>query len=214
MSLLPTYQLSIATLGSLLWLCSASVPAVQAQRSGGLPELGQPQPPIEAVPTQETVPKQIAAPTAAPAAVPTPPIPAESSYTLGAGDVVNVRIFRVPQYSGESQVSVDGALTLPLVGKINVDGLSLEAASDLLTSQYGQFLRRPIVTLSLSSRRPLQVGIAGEVSRPGSYNIDQNNTQSARLTQLIETAGGITQGRESLASANPQAAVQRRDADD
>ena len=196
-------HLSIATLGSLLWICGVSASAVQAQRSGGLPELQQPSatetvsPPLT---PQQTLPQisqqpipQPGVPAAAPVrTAPAPPIP-ESAYTLGAGDVVNVDIFKVPQYSGESQVSIDGTLTLPLVGKVNVNGLSLEAASNLLSSRYGQYLRRPIITLSLSDRRPLQVGIAGEVSRPGSYNIEQNNTQSSRLSQLIETAGGITQ---------------------
>lgn len=123
-------------------------------------------------------------------------LPPESTYTLGAGDVINVDIFRVPQYSGESQVLIDGALNLPLVGKVNVNGLSLEAASDAISARYAQFLRRPIITLSLLNRRPLQVGIAGEVGRPGSYTVEQTNTQSARLSQLIETAGGITQSAD------------------
>ncbi len=195
MPISPIRHLSIATLGSLLWIGGVSAPAVQAQRSGGLPNLEQ-QTPTETVPTptapQQTFPQQTFPQSAPIRTTPTPP-PPESAYTLGSGDVVNVTIFRVPQYSGESQVSIDGALTLPLVGKVNVDGLSLEAATNLLSSQYGRYLRRPIITLSLSSRRPLQVGIAGEVNRPGSYNIEQTSTQSARLSQLIETAGGITQ---------------------
>ena len=185
MSLSPIRHLSIATLGSLLWICGVSASAVQAQRSEGLPNLEQ-QPPAETVPAPT-------APQPTPVRVtPTPP-PPESAYTLGAGDIVNVNIFRVPQYSGDSQVSVDGTLTLPLVGKVSVDGLSLEAATNLLSSRYSQYLKRPIITLSLSARRPLQVGIAGEVNRPGSYNVEQGDTQSARLSQLIETAGGITQ---------------------
>ncbi|MGB7249478.1 MAG: SLBB domain-containing protein, partial [Phormidesmis sp.] len=62
--------------------------------------------------------------------------------------------------------------------------------------RYGQYLRRPLITMSLVNRRPLQVGIAGEVGRPGSYNVEQDATQSARLSQLIETAGGITQSAD------------------
>lgn len=139
--------------------------------------------------------------------LPSSPVP-ESSYALGAGDVVQVTIFRVPQYSGESQVLVDGSLNLPLVGKVDVSGLSLESASDVLASRYGQYLRRPLVTLSLLSRRPLQIGIAGEVSRPGSYTIEQTETQSSsRLSQLIETAGGITQSADlyQVQVSRPQA---------
>ena len=52
--------------------------------------------------------------------------PAETAYTLGAGDVVGVDIFKVPQYSGESEVAVDGTLNLPLVGPVNVVGLTID----------------------------------------------------------------------------------------
>ncbi|MGC1310033.1 MAG: SLBB domain-containing protein [Phormidesmis sp.] len=157
------------------------MPAAKAQRSEGLPSLS-----TEPIPTVPTPTQTVA---------PSPPIP-ESSYTLGPGDIVNVEIFQVSQYSGSSQVLIDGTLNLPLAGRVNVNGLTLEAASELISSRYGQYLKRPIITLSLSERRPLQIGIAGEIGRPGSYTIEQNNTQSARLSQLIETAGGISQAAD------------------
>lgn len=119
--------------------------------------------------------------------------PAETAYTLGAGDVVRVDIFKVPQYSGESEVSVDGTLNLPLIGTVNVAGLTIEESTALLSSQYNEYLKRPIVTLSLINRRPLQVGISGEINQPGAYTLTQTGTQAPRLTQLLEKAGGVTQ---------------------
>lgn len=144
------------------------------------------------------LPEPAALPTNAPPAQLAPSAPLrESAYTLGAGDVVDIDIFRVEQYSGESQVLVDGTLNLPLVGKVNVLGLTLEESAQRLSARYGQFLRRPLITVSLSDRRPLQVAIAGEVSRPGSYTVTQDNTQlSSRVSQLLETAGGITQAAD------------------
>ena len=174
----PFDRFKLATLSSLFLISGLATPAVRAQSS----------------PSAQGLPNILTQP--APAApAPTAPVP-ESAYTLGAGDIVNVDIFRVPQYSGESQVLVDGTLNLPLVGKVNVNGLNLDAASAAISRKYGQYLRRPIITLSLLNRRPLQIGIAGEVSRPGSYTINQNETQSSRLSQLIETAGGITQSAD------------------
>ncbi len=185
MHLQPLHKLKIAAIGGLFFAGGILAPSAKAQPStpSDLPTLAAP----AAIPP-------VAIPPAAmpPSATPPAPTP-ESAYTLGAGDIVSVAIFRVPQYSGESQVLVDGTLNLPLIGKVNVNGLGLEEASDVISNQYGQYLRRPIITLSLLSRRPLQVGIAGEVSRPGSYTIDQSDTQSSRLSQLLETAGGITQ---------------------
>ena len=128
-----------------------------------------------------------------PATAPNTAPPAETAYTLGAGDVIRVDIFKVSQYSGESEVAVDGTLNLPLVGPVNVAGLTIDEATALLSSQYGQYLRRPLVTLSLLNRRPLQVGISGEINSPGAYTLTQTGTQAPRLTQLLEKAGGVTQ---------------------
>jgi polysaccharide biosynthesis/export protein len=126
-----------------------------------------------------------------------PPSGVEASYTLGAGDRVRIDIFQVEQYSGENEVQIDGTLNLPLVGSVAVEGLTIGQASALISSRYGQFLRRPIVTVSLLSRRPLQVAISGEVIRPGSYSVAQEpGAQYPTLTQLLQTAGGITQSAD------------------
>ncbi len=149
------------------------------------------------------------------APVPTAPIPtappaplAETPYTLGAGDVLRVDIFRVPQYSGESQVLVGGTVNLPLVGSVNVGGLTIAEATALMSDRYGNFLRRPILTVGLISSRPLQIGIAGEVNRPGSYALSREGSSLPRLTQLLRDAGGTTQAADVR-----QVQVQRQKAD-
>jgi polysaccharide export outer membrane protein len=102
-------------------------------------------------------------------------------------------LFRLPQYSGEFEVQVDGSLSLPLVGNVNIRDLTLEQASEALSQRYGEYLRRPEVALNLMTRRPLVVGIAGEINRPGSYPLSIDGTAFPKLTQLFEVAGGITQ---------------------
>lgn len=120
----------------------------------------------------------------------------ETPYTLGAGDVLRVDIFRVPQYSGESQVLVTGILNLPLIGGVDVAGLTVAEATAVLSERYGFYLRRPLLTLSLVRSRPLQIGIAGEINRPGSYALNREGTSLPRLTQLLELSGGTTQSAD------------------
>jgi polysaccharide biosynthesis/export protein len=144
--------------------------------------------PAPAAPAR-SVPVPRATPRTAPSATYAQP---EAPYTLGSGDRVRIDIFQVPQYSGETDVLIDGAMNLPLVGKIPVGGLTIEQATDAVSAAYGQFLRRPLVTISLLTRRPLQIGIAGEVNRPGSYTINQDGAQFPTVTQLLQTAGGLT----------------------
>lgn len=178
--------------------------AVSAQAVGLVPGTGQQAVGQKTKASDSTVSSsapELSLPELAPTPVtpsPESPLPAaipseEPAYTLGSGDVVRIDIFRVPQYSGESQVLVDGTLNLPLIGKVAVDGLTIATASDVVASRYAQYLRRPLVTLSLLSRRPLQISIAGEINRPGSYTIDQGNNQNSRLSRLIGTSGGVTQ---------------------
>jgi polysaccharide export outer membrane protein len=120
--------------------------------------------------------------------------PTEDAYTLGAGDRLRLDIFDVPEYSGEYTVLVDGTLNLPVVGSIPIQGVTLERASDVISSRYARYVRRPIVTLSLIAPRPLKIAVAGEVNRPGSYSVTlTDGRQFPTVTQAIQLAGGITQ---------------------
>lgn len=118
----------------------------------------------------------------------------ESDYTLGAGDRVNLNIFQVEEYSGDYPVLVDGTISLPLVGRVDVRGLSLKETSDKVSQKYSTYLKRPIITVGLIAPRPLKVGISGEVDNPGSYEValTGENPQFPSVTDMIQQAGGIT----------------------
>ncbi|MBD2104256.1 polysaccharide biosynthesis/export family protein [Leptolyngbya sp. FACHB-261] len=134
-------------------------------------------------------------------------------YLLGAGDRIKVNVFDVEELSGEQQVLPDGTVTLPLIGSVNVEGMSLEAAAGRLAQLLSPYLVRNIVNVSLVSPRPLTVAIVGEVNRPGSYTLNfnqdsrgssgtngaiggiggvQGGANATTLTGALQTAGGIT----------------------
>ncbi|NET07230.1 MAG: polysaccharide export protein [Symploca sp. SIO2B6] len=124
-------------------------------------------------------------------------LPPETAYTLGAGDRVRIDIFNIPEYSGEFQVLVDGTLNLPVVGSVSVQGKTLQEASGIVSAEYVRYVKRPLVTVSLLSARPLQIVISGEVSRPGAYRIPADEGgQAVTLTQAIVQAGGVTLGAD------------------
>jgi polysaccharide biosynthesis/export protein len=137
---------------------------------------------------------------------------AEQAYTLGAGDLVRIDSFDTPELKLEERygVLVDGSLNLPWVGTVSVAGLTLKQASDALSLRYTRFVRKPLITVSLASPRPLKVGVFGEVNRPGSYIISpignetlqsslstrsasETGSQWPTVTRAIQTAGGIKQ---------------------
>jgi polysaccharide biosynthesis/export protein len=127
----------------------------------------------------------------------------QQDYTLGPGDRVKIEVFKVPQYNLESQVLVDGTISLLQAGRISVEGLTLDQASALASQRYGKLLRYPVVSVTLLTPRPIRVGVAGEVGRRGSYDLsvgaELNNTAPVQLptvTRALKVAGGITQSAD------------------
>ncbi len=96
----------------------------------------------------------------------------EAAYTLGAGDRIALDIFGVPEFSKEYQVLVDGTLNLPIIRSVSIQGLTLQEAANVITRRYEPFINVPVVTVTLVAARPLNIGLAGEVTRPGSYKIN------------------------------------------
>lgn len=128
--------------------------------------------------------------------------PTADSYRLGAGDVIHLEIFDVPEHSGEKRVLVDGSLNLNWVGNVSVAGMTSEQAASAIALAYSPYLRDPLITVSLVTPRPLQISIAGAVNRPGAYTVDFSAAEEAggsiemrwpTVTQALQQAGGITQ---------------------
>ena len=133
-------------------------------------------------------------------------LPSVENYKLGAGDTVRVDVFQLPEHSSEYEVLIDGSLSLSLVGRVSVAGLTLEQAEQSISQAYARRLRRPIIELFLVRPRPLRVGIAGEVAKPGEYVLEREGTQFPSLVSALETAGGVTQSADLR-----QVVVQRPD---
>ncbi|MBE9139575.1 SLBB domain-containing protein [Nodosilinea sp. LEGE 07088] len=117
----------------------------------------------------------------------------DERYTLGPGDQLALTVFMATQYDGTYEVVVDGTLNLPGAGSVMVGGLTMEAATAAVSNAYASRLRRPIVTLSLVTPRPLRIGVGGEVSQPGAYTLTREGTQFPTLIRALELAGGVTQ---------------------
>jgi len=132
---------------------------------------------------------------------PLSPLGQNDAYVLGAGDQIQVDVFNVPEFSGSYTVLVDGTLSIPWLGSIDVQGLTLQETTNLLTQRYTSMLTRPPqMTVTLPKPRPVRVVVAGEVRRPGSYVISfedggaqETSISWPTLTQVIRDAGGITE---------------------
>ncbi|MGL5060988.1 MAG: polysaccharide biosynthesis/export family protein [Microcoleus sp.] len=122
----------------------------------------------------------------------------EAAYTLGAGDRVSLDIVGVPEFSKEYQVLVDGTLNLPIIRSVSIQGLTLQQAAEVITRRYEPFINVPVVTVTLMAARPLNIGVAGEVTRPGSYKINPvregtgGGVKFPTLMEMLQLAKGVT----------------------
>ncbi|NJL48986.1 MAG: polysaccharide export protein [Leptolyngbyaceae cyanobacterium SM2_5_2] len=145
--------------------------------------------PLNPLPAEQTSP-------AAPAAIaePVQPSGVEENYRLGPGDVIQVEVFNVPEYSGSHQIAVDGTISLPVIGRFRVANLSPQQAGDAIAAKYVLDLQFPIVSVTVVQPRPLQISVIGEITQPGLYTIQTNQgSQYPTVFQLLQTAGGVTQ---------------------
>lgn len=112
-------------------------------------------------------------------------------YRLGAGDTVRVLVFQSPDLTVEARVSENGVITVPLIGNIEIGGLSIADAEKKIAAalKAGGFLQQPQVNIVLVQVRGNQVSVLGQVQRAGRFPLELANT---RISDVLAMAGGIT----------------------
>ncbi|MBK8414844.1 MAG: polysaccharide biosynthesis/export family protein [Bacteroidetes bacterium] len=79
-----------------------------------------------------------------------------------------------------------GFVELPLIGKVNVAGLSMTEARDTLVARFEKFMDEPVVVLKKLS---FKVTLLGEFNKPGLYYIPN---EKLSLLEAIGLAGDLT----------------------
>jgi polysaccharide export outer membrane protein len=110
--------------------------------------------------------------------------PPASATGVRPGDVIIVRVWREPDYSGDFQVDSRGRVVLPLLGELMVRGRNAETLTDSLRTAYRVFLKNPSIEINVHKR----IAVSGEVGRPALYPVDATIT----IGDLISLAGGVT----------------------
>ncbi len=112
---------------------------------------------------------------------------APDGYRLGSGDEIKVTVFGEPDLSGPLTVDGQGAITLSLVGPIEVKNLTLAEVTQKVEAKLKDgWLREPRVTVEMTKGRPYY--ILGEVTRAGEYPY----TSGLTVMNAIAAAGDFT----------------------
>jgi polysaccharide export outer membrane protein len=131
------------------------------------------------------------------AQVPAPATPPNADYRLGPGDAIGVQVFQSPDLSVDARVSENGVISYPLVGSVQLGGLSISEAEQKIADalRSGGFVRSPQVNIILRQVRGNQVAVLGQVNRPGRFPLETFNT---RVSDMLAAAGGVTPGGDDV----------------
>lgn len=118
---------------------------------------------------------------------------APRGYLMGPGDSVKITVYQNADMTTETRISEVGSVTFPLLGPVEVGGLTPAQAEIRIAAllKSGGYVPRAQVTVLVTQFRSRQVSVLGQVTRPGRFAIEE---PSVRLTDVIAMAGGIGAG--------------------
>ena len=126
--------------------------------------------------------------TRTPAVTTKPPAVASDRYRIGPGDVLEVRLYKLPDLSREAlRVEESGTIRMPLINDDiqAVCRTESELARDI-ASRYLPMVRNPQVDVFIKEYHSRPVAVIGAVNTPGRFQLQRR----IRLLDLLSYAGG------------------------
>jgi len=120
-----------------------------------------------------------------------------SSYRIGAGDRLEISVWKNDQLSRTVTVRPDGKISLPLVNDIEAAGVTPMQLRDYLAKKLGEYVPMAEVSVIVSDVRSFNVSVIGAVSKPGYFSLRTPTT----VLDALAKAGGLTEfaSRKSIA---------------
>ena len=117
-------------------------------------------------------------------------VPLEAGYKIAPMDTISVKVFKMPDLSGEYEVDLAGHISMPLIGEVRAYDLTTAQLDQALTSKLGEkYLQNPDVSVGIKSSTRRNVTVDGAVNKAGSYAVNGPTT----LMQAVAAAGGANE---------------------
>jgi polysaccharide biosynthesis/export protein len=114
-----------------------------------------------------------------------------SDYHIRTLDSLQINVFNEPDLSVKVRVNSQGMINYPMLGAVQVGGLTVSEAENLLKERLGRdYLVNPQVSVLVDRANSRRVFILGQVRSPGAYEFTAD--ESLTLLQAISRAGGFT----------------------
>jgi len=110
--------------------------------------------------------------------------------TLGARDIVTIRVYRQEELSGEFEVSAECTISYPLIGVLEVCGNTPPALERIIREKLADgYIKEPQVSVLVKEYKSKIVSVFGQVKKPGTLPYSGGMT----VIEAISQAGGFTE---------------------
>ena len=117
------------------------------------------------------------------------PTPVATDPILGPGDLLELKVFEAPELATQVRISSRGFITLPLLGDVEVAGLTARELEMEVEGLYrAKYIRDPHVSLFIQEHLSQKVTFVGQVKSPGTYELPSH----IKLLDALALAGGLT----------------------
>ena len=117
------------------------------------------------------------------------PLRAQGDYLIGKEDILEIIVWGHEDLHRIMPVSLEGMISFPLVGDIQVAGISAGALEKVIAGKLGEgFIVEPQVSVTVKEYKSQRVFLMGEVNKPGTYAVTRENS----ILYVLSEAGGPT----------------------
>ena len=118
------------------------------------------------------------------------PLTLSDDYRIAPLDTLTVKVFKMPDLSGEYEVDLLGQIAMPLVGSVKAADMTTAQLDAALTERFGsKYLENPDVVVGVKSSTRTSVTVDGSVAKAGAIPVSGAMT----LMQAVAQAGGLTE---------------------
>ena len=111
----------------------------------------------------------------------------KESYAIGPEDLLEIDAYNVDELKKTVRVNSLGEINLPLVGVLNVKGLTTSETERLIAKKLDKYIEETVVTVFIKEYKSQKITVVGAVKNPGIFTVTGQQT----LIDVLMLSGGI-----------------------
>lgn len=108
-------------------------------------------------------------------------------YTLAAGDVLDISVWKNEELTRRLTVLPDGKIHFPLIGEVLVQGKTVAQLKKEVEERLSGYVPKPVLSVIVNQVNSMLIYVLGKVNSPGRFLLQSN----VNVLQGLAVAGGL-----------------------